>query len=115
MITNRFGLRRLTPRTLVVALGAWLIISAFAWQQATSQRINCALAGLTCVILARLGRGHESAHRLCLAVGAWILLSLFLIWPGQPLTAWSNVLTGMGISAMAALPPDRQLIRSRRF
>jgi hypothetical protein len=107
---SRVWRRRLTPRLVVGALGGWLAISAFAWRHSQPQRISCVVAGLMCVGLAWFGGAHQAAHRLCLAVGAWILLSLFIIWPGMPLTAWSNVLTGMGISVMSTIAPGRPLI-----
>ncbi|HEX3695528.1 MAG TPA: hypothetical protein VH374_09055 [Polyangia bacterium] len=104
----------LTPSIVVAILGGWLSVSAIAWQHSFKQRLSCVFAGLTCIVLSGIGRRHEGAHRVSLAVGAWILMSLFVIWPGQSLTAWNNLLIGMGISALATMEPDRPLLRRRR-
>jgi hypothetical protein len=105
---------RLTPRIAVAILGGWLSVSAIAWPHSFKQQLSCVFAGLMCIALSGIGRRHDGAHRVSLAVGAWTLMSLFVIWPGQPLTAWNNLLIGTSISALATMEPDRALLRRRR-
>jgi hypothetical protein len=103
----------LRPRALNLVLAAWLSVSAFLFPHLPAQRVTSLLSGIAAITLALLARRSLAAHRAVVAVGFWIILSLFLFWP-LPTTAWNNTVVALAMVCFATMNPDQFSSRRRR-
>lgn len=101
-----------TARYLNIALGIWLVISAYLWPHSSAQLANVWIAGLLVARLAALAIATPGVRYFNTAVGAWLILSPIVLPRVSTATAWNNVLVGALITVVSLIGPARN-IRSR--
>jgi hypothetical protein len=95
----------MVTRVMDVALGLWLLASAFAWQHGLPQFLNAAVIGAAIAIDAGLAlAGHERARFGNRALAVWLFLSNLLL-PGTTLpTAWNHALVAVLVFLLSMVP-----------
>ena len=84
-----------TARYLNIALGIWLVVSAYLWPHSSAQLANVWIAGLLVARLAALAIATPGVRYFNTAVGAWLILSPVVLPRVSTATAWNNVLVGV--------------------
>ncbi len=82
-------------RSVNVALGAWLFISAFIWPHSEVSRINSALCGALVVVFALSALRIPPMRWLNTAVGAWVVMGAALLPHAAVATVWNNMILGL--------------------
>ena len=92
-------------RYVNIALGIWLVVSAYLWRHSSAQLANVWISGL---IVARCAAVAIAAPRIRFfntAVGVWLILSSLVLPRVSTATAWNNVLVGALIIAVSLVGP----------
>ncbi len=93
-------------RCLNVAVGTWLIVSAFAWGHSPAQMANAIVCGALFVLLAVLGFFRRQAWYAEGGVALWLFFSSLLTLNLRELTLAHNVVCA-AIMLATALPGER--------
>lgn len=99
-------------RYVNIALGIWLVISAYAWPHSSAQLANIWISGLLVARLATLAIATPRVRFFNTAIGAWLILSPVVLPRVSTATAWNNVLVGALIALASLFGPARN-IRAR--
>jgi len=95
-------------RITTIALGAWLFLSAFAWEQSSGQQTNALLSGAAAVVIGLVSLARPQARLFNTALAVWLFASAFAI-PGTGEAMWNNTLVALAIFGLSLVPE-----RSRR-
>ena len=93
-------------RYVNIALGLWLVVSAYLWRHSSAQVANVWIAGL---IVARCAAVAIAAPRIRFfntAVGVWLILSPIVLPRVSTATAWNSVLVGAVITLVSLVGPS---------
>lgn len=92
-------------RVTNVVLGAWLLISSFAWKRGTPNFVNAWVIGLLVIASSLVALRSPRFRFVSTAAGFWLIASLFA-WPdySSPLV-WNNVMVGLGIVVVSLVGP----------
>ena len=105
------GYRR--ARYLNIALGIWLVISAYLWPHSTAQLANVWISGLIVARCAAVALATPGIRFFNTAVGIWLILSPFVLPRVSTATSWNNVLVGSLITLVSLVGPGRNFRRPR--
>ena len=98
------------PHIVNTLLGVWLFLSAFLWQHNALQFNNAWVAGGLGVLFGITSlRGHGWGSYGSAGLGAWLLLSSFVLPVGASGTFWNHLVVGMAmlvLSVATLLPHD---------
>jgi hypothetical protein len=95
----------MVSRGIDVALGLWLVVSAFLWPHGLPQFLNATVIGAAIAIDAGMAlAGHERARFTNRALAVWLFVSnLFL--PGTTLaTAWNHSVLAVVLFLLSMVP-----------
>jgi hypothetical protein len=88
-----------------VALGVWLIVSAFLWPHAPEQFTNAWAVGVLVIALALIAAtGQAWARYVNVAAAIWLFLATFLLPRVSAGTAWNHVLVAIAVICFALIP-----------
>jgi hypothetical protein len=95
----------MVSRVMDVALGLWLVVSAFLWQHGLPQFLNATVIGAAIAIDAGMAlAGHERARFGNRALAVWLFVSN-LVLPGTTLaTAWNHALVAVFLFLRSMVP-----------
>lgn len=95
----------MVTRVMDVALGAWLVASAFAWPHGLPQFLNATVIGAAIVIDAAAAlAGHERARFGNRALAIWLFVSNMVL-PGTSLaTAWNHAVVAVMVFLLSMVP-----------
>lgn len=95
----------MVTRVMDVALGLWLLVSAFVWPHGLSQFLNAAVIGAMIALDAGAAlAGHERARMGNRALAVWLFVSN-LILPGTSLAiAWNHSLVAVMVFLLSMVP-----------
>lgn len=95
----------MVTRVMDVALGLWLLGSAFLWPHGLPQFLNASVIGAAIVADAAVAlAGHERARFGNRALAVWLFLSN-LILPGTTLpTAWNHAVVAVMVFLLSMVP-----------
>jgi hypothetical protein len=104
----------MVTRVMDVALGLWLLGSAFAWPHGLPQFLNATVIGAAIVFDAAMAlAGHDRARFGNRALAIWLFLSN-LILPGTTLaTAWNHALVAVVVFLLSMVPTFHAQRRAR--
>jgi hypothetical protein len=94
------------PRLVNVALGVWLFISAFVWQNSRAQMTNTWICGVLCVVFAITGMGVPRARYFNTALAVWLYVTAWALPTQHIATLWNNVLCAIAIFVLSLVPSD---------
>jgi hypothetical protein len=93
-------------RFMIVALGAWVVISSFLWRQDSAIFWNGVVTGLVVVVSALLSSWAPGLRLVSTAAGVWLIASMFA-WPNYASPAvWMNAFVGAAIALIALVRPE---------
>lgn len=92
------------PRVVAVALGAWLIVSAFLWRHTYAQMTNGVICGVLAIVVALAASRLPQARFVNTLVGIWVFVSAFLLAAGSLATAWNEIFVGAALVAVSIVP-----------
>lgn len=104
-----------SARYVNMALGAWLFISAFAWQHTNLQFTNTWIMGIVAIVAAGAALGTPAMRFVNSAVGVWLVVSAFALSPKTAGTTINNALVGIAMfftSLIGERPPRRAIERT---
>jgi hypothetical protein len=87
-----------------LALGAWLLISAFLWPHSPAQFRNTWSVASLCIVVATLGVGVPALRRGNTVLGLWCLASAFITSSLGWLTVLNNAVVGAAIVLFSLVP-----------
>lgn len=90
-------------RVASLLLGLWLIASTWVWRHFESSRLNTWLVGALVASVALLALRKPALRWVNVVLGAWLLLSVFIIRPVQAITWWNNLLVAVVVLGCALL------------
>lgn len=96
--------RGIPAQMLNIVLGAWLIISAFAWPHSRVQMNNTWLFGALVVFFSALGSVAPRAHHLSALAAIWVFVSARELPSISAATVWNNILVAIAIFIVSLIP-----------
>jgi hypothetical protein len=101
-------------RFISATLGAWLIVSAFAFPQADPSRTNAWVVGLV-IVAVDVGALTVSAVRALNTIAAlWLLLSVTLVFETASAMRWNAVAIALAVLVASLVPTRPRYARRRR-
>jgi hypothetical protein len=87
-----------------VALGLWLVVSAFLWPHSSQQFTNAWIIGALVTVMAMVAAtGQAWARYVNATAAAWLFLSTFFFPRVSAGTAWNHVLVAVAIFVFAMI------------
>jgi len=86
---------------LNLALGIWLIISAFVWPHTPAAQLNTWVLGLIIAAIAVVAFGVPQLRWLNALAAVWLFFSAFAIRHDTVGTVWNNVIVAVVVFAVA--------------
>ncbi|AKU92523.1 SPW repeat domain-containing protein [Vulgatibacter incomptus] len=80
----------MAARIVNMILGAWLLISAFAWYHPPGQRLVTALVGIAIFVVAGLSAFVPNLRLLNTAIALWLFISAFIFPSANEFTILHN-------------------------
>lgn len=99
------------PRYASALLGAWLIISAFAWSHAPALRTDTWLVGALIVTFALSAVISGPLRLVNAALAIWLLFSTFMFRQLAMGTLWNNAIVAVLVFVLAMIPNGAALER----
>lgn len=99
--TPRLARRSLVARSVTVALGAWLVLSAFAWPHTPSAFHNTWIVGLLVFLTGLWALRDPFARWVTGFAGLWLTVSTFFMWQLSTQTFWHNLAIGLVATGLA--------------
>ncbi len=91
-------------RRINIALGAWLFISAFAWNHAAAERTNTWIVGVLCVVIAFSALSAPPARALNTVLAIWLFASVWALPHHSVATMWNNALVAVAVFFVSFVP-----------
>ncbi len=102
-------------RYLNIALGIWLVVSAYLWRHSSAQLANVWISGLIVARCAAVAITEPGVRFFNSAVGIWLILSSVVLPRVSTATAWNNVLIGAVITLASLVGPRRSITSKPRM
>jgi hypothetical protein len=106
---------RTQARYLNVALGIWLVISAFAWWHSPAHFTNTWLMGVITIVTALIAIGVPGFRFVNTAVGLWLMVSVGELPGVSSATSVNNAVVGVAITMLSFLGPRKELFKPRQL
>ncbi|WP_437851137.1 SPW repeat domain-containing protein [Sorangium sp. So ce363] len=100
-------------RGINIALGIWLLISAFAWRHSRDEFTNTWVVGALCVVFALIALWAPRARYATAILAVWLFVSAWTIPALLMATVWNNALVAVGILVVSLLATDVAVRGSR--
>jgi hypothetical protein len=104
--------RNLTPRFFNLALGTWLLISAFLWTHSGAQFTNTWVVGLGAMLTAAAAMRVEWARFLTVGLAIWLFIGSWALPGRSEITFWHNQVVAILMFVAAWIPsatPERMV------
>lgn len=88
-------------RGINIALGVWLFISGFMWEQPQGARVNSYVIGAAIALVAVWALFNEGARYLNTALSVWLVLSTVAVFKLTNAPLWNNVIVGIVVFALS--------------
>lgn len=93
-------------RWMNLALGAWLVVSAFFWQQSQASVINTVLVGIAIGAVAVASMVREPIRVLQVILAPWLFVSTFAFTTASS-ARWNNAVVAFAVLLFALVPGSR--------
>lgn len=104
----------MTARFVNMALGIWLVLSAFLWPHSLAQFWNAISVGFFVAAFALLAsEAAPRARYLNTGFGAWLILSSFLMRSSSAATVRNHLVVGIAVVLFSLFPNLSALGRAR--
>lgn len=96
-----------------LALGAWLMLSAFLLSYAGANRTNAAASGLLIALTSLWAVRSAPARRADTLLATWLFFSTLVLHPGPSVPAWNNILCAIATFVLSFVPNRTSRIHAR--
>ena len=87
----------MTPRIFVTLIGAWLLVSGFAWPHSHFEVVNLIVVGFFAPMFAWLSTARDWARYVSAAAGVWLILTTLRFGTASHVTIVHNLIMGASI------------------
>jgi hypothetical protein len=87
----------MTPRIFITMVGAWLVVSGFAWPHSRFEVLNLITVGVLTPMFAWLSSAHDWARYVSAAAGVWLILTTLRFGTATHGTLVHNLIMGASI------------------
>jgi hypothetical protein len=87
-------------------LGAWLIVSAFAWPHSYAAQSNTWVCGLAIAGFALWAVFDRDLRWVTTTLGVWLFISAFVLPSGNSMTLWNNIIVSLLVIAFSLTEGD---------
>lgn len=88
----------MTTRIFNILMGLWLFASAFVLPQGRGQLASTAICGVLAALFAALTSYDRRSRYVTAAVGAFVVVLAFAVYPMGSATFWHNGIMGISIA-----------------
>lgn len=96
------------PRWISIALGGWLVITAFAWPQTDASLSNAVIVGALLVALGVVSLMRPVVRWATAALAVWLFASNYVLPQPSGAMMWNQLLVALGV-LLAAFVPSRDV------
>lgn len=100
-------------RFLNMAIGAWLIVSAFLWAHSPSSQTNTWICGLLVLGFAAWAMWANAARYLNTTLAVWLFFSTLSMAYLSSTAVWNNVICAIAVFVLSLVPT--RTIATRRL
>lgn len=100
-------------RYVNMAIGGWLMLSAFLWHHSEPQFIMTILVGSVLAIVAPFELGSPLVRRITAAAGVALVLATIGLPRTSMATFWHNLLFGLAVIGISFFGPPHGIMRPR--
>jgi hypothetical protein len=100
-------------RYTCLALGAWLMLSAFVLSYAGANRVNAAATGLLIALTSLWAVRSPLARRADTLLATWLFFSTLVLHPGPSAPAWNNILCAIATFVLSFVPSRASGVQAR--
>ena len=101
-------------RYVNIALGIWLVVSAYVWPHSSAQLANLWISGLLVARLAAVAIATPGLRFFNTAIGMWLILSAVVLTRVSSATTWNNIVVGALIALVSLVGPARKIRATAR-
>jgi hypothetical protein len=94
----------LSARSVEVFLGIWLMLSVGVWPHEAAQHTSSLLVGAIVTGVAFVAAVIPKVRWVNVALGAWLVASIWVLPTMRTDTRWNTLLVGLGLMALAFIP-----------
>jgi hypothetical protein len=94
----------LSARSVDAFLGIWLMLSLGVWPHEPAQHTSSLLVGGLITAVSFMSAVVQSIRWINVALGAWLVASIWVLPTWRADTLWNTLLVGLGVIAVALLP-----------
>lgn len=91
-------------RILNLLLGAWLFVSAFAWDHLAAQRANAWILGALCAFFAIIATAVPAVRYLNTLLAVWLFVSVWALPHHSLATQWNDALVAIAVLVISLVP-----------
>jgi hypothetical protein len=92
------------PRVLPIALGAWLVVSAFLWPHRLPSLYNSVIVGALIVVFGITSLNVRRARWVNVLLASWLFISTLLVEHLTRTTAWNDLIVSLLVIATTLAP-----------
>jgi hypothetical protein len=96
-----------------LALGAWLMLSAFMLSYNGASRTNAAASGLLIALTSMWAVRSPQARRADTLLATWLFVSTLVLHPGPSAPAWNNILCAIATFVLSFVPSRASRMQAR--
>jgi hypothetical protein len=100
-------------RYLNLALGGWVLVSAFLWRHSEAQFLVTIAAGSVLVIVAPFELGSRLVRKIGMVAGSLLALGAIVLPRSTWLTFWHNLIFGLIIAGISFFGPPHGILHPR--
>jgi hypothetical protein len=97
-------------RLITIALGVWLLLSAFIWPHTPSQFSNAWMVGLLIAAFGAISLRVEGGRYGCTVLAIWLFFSNWILPTEYEATAWNNII--VAVAVFVASLSTRQVVET---
>jgi SPW repeat len=97
-----------SPRWINIAVGIWLVASAFIWPHTTAQLTNAVAVGVACSLAAAAAMRVPPLRHVNAGLALWLFFSTWVLPVERGATLWNNVLVALVMLVVAMVPSRRE-------
>lgn len=97
----------MTPSIFITMIGAWLLVSGFAWPHSRAELANLVAVAVLAPVFAWLSNARDWARYASAAAGVWLILTTLRFGTASHVTIVHNLIMGASIfvASLAASSP----------
>jgi hypothetical protein len=101
-------------RVLNLMVGLWLVVSSFAWQRTTAQRVDTAVVGVLVAVLSLVATRIPAARWLNALLAVWLFAATLFLPREGSFGLWNNLLSAVAVLLVAAVRSYDDEVRLHR-